>query len=110
VMSGLERCRRLGADRVVVLPYLLFADVLSVRIRQQSAGWATANPEVGVLDADVIGGAEELSGLVLERYREAVADGADEADGVDGLGESDSEDGLEQAPETSSSDGDARSH
>jgi sirohydrochlorin cobaltochelatase len=101
VMSGLERCRRLGASSVVVLPYLLFADVLSIRVRQQSAGWATANPGVEVRDADVIGSAEELSGLVLERYREAVADGTDGVDGQDGQG---------QPPDTSSDDGHAPTH
>jgi sirohydrochlorin cobaltochelatase len=72
VASGLDRCRKLGAKTVVVLPYLLFAGALSERVRQQSAGWAAANPDVEVRNADVIGSGEELTGLVLERYREAV--------------------------------------
>ena len=116
VMSGLERCRKLGASSVVVLPYLLFSDVLSIRIRQQSAGWAAANLEVEVRDADVIGGAEELGGLVLERYGEAVADGTDgqagpdSQDGSNGQDRLDSQDGREQPPDTSGDDGHAPTH
>ena len=71
VASGLDRCRKLGAAKVVVLPYLLFAGILGERVRQQSAGWAAANRDVEVRDAEVLGGAEELAGLVMERYREA---------------------------------------
>ncbi|MFI1415433.1 sirohydrochlorin chelatase [Streptomyces sp. NPDC020707] len=73
VPSGLERCVKLGARRIVVLPYFLFTGTLPERIRQQSEGWATARPEVEVLRADVIGPAPELFGLVMERYRETPA-------------------------------------
>lgn len=74
VASGLDRCRKLGARKVVVLPYFLFAGGLSKRVRQQSEGWGVANRDVEVVPADVIGGEQELAGLVLERYREAVAE------------------------------------
>lgn len=76
VASGLDRCRRLGATTVVVLPYFLFDGALSGRVRQQSAGWAAANREVEVRNADVLGVTEELADAVLERYREAVEGGA----------------------------------
>ncbi|MGH3309262.1 MAG: sirohydrochlorin chelatase [Streptomyces sp.] len=72
VASGLDRCRKLGATKVVVLPYFLFTGILPERVRQQSAGWAAANPSVEVVNADVIGPTEELAGLVFERYHEAV--------------------------------------
>ncbi|MER5969940.1 sirohydrochlorin chelatase [Streptomyces sp. NPDC002055] len=78
VPSGLDRCLRLGAQRIVVLPYFLFAGALPDRARQQSEGWASAHPEVEVVSADVIGPAEELADLVLERYREAVGGGPEQ--------------------------------
>jgi sirohydrochlorin cobaltochelatase len=72
VAAGLERCRRLGARRVVVLPYFLFAGVLPDRVNRQAGAWAAAHPEVEVRRAGVMGASEELAGLVLERYREAL--------------------------------------
>jgi sirohydrochlorin cobaltochelatase len=72
VPSGLERCARLGARRIVVLPYFLFTGVLPDRVRRQTEEWAAAHPEVQVRSADVIGPEPELLDLVLERYEEAV--------------------------------------
>ncbi|MFE0103064.1 sirohydrochlorin chelatase [Streptomyces sp. NPDC059009] len=72
VPSGLDRCVRLGARRVVVLPYFLFTGILPDRVRQQTEGWAAAHPDVEVHSADVIGPEEELLDLVMERYEEAV--------------------------------------
>jgi sirohydrochlorin cobaltochelatase len=73
VPSGLDRCVKLGARRIVVLPYFLFTGILPDRVRQQTEGWAAAHPEVEVVSADVIGPEPELLDLVMERYREAVA-------------------------------------
>ena len=64
VAEGLERCRRLGAERIVVLPYFLFRGVLPDRIAEQAEGYDVA---------PVIGDCDELADLVLERYAEAVA-------------------------------------
>jgi sirohydrochlorin cobaltochelatase len=72
VPSGLDRCARLGARRVVVLPYFLFTGILPERVRQQAEGWAAAHPEVEVRQADVIGPEPELAELVMERYRETL--------------------------------------
>jgi sirohydrochlorin cobaltochelatase len=72
VASGLDRCRMLGAKKVVVLPYFLFTGVLPERVRMQAEGWSVANPGVEVVSADVMGGTDELADLVVERYREAV--------------------------------------
>nr|WP_206441681.1 sirohydrochlorin chelatase [Streptomyces boncukensis] len=73
VYAGLERCRKLGAQRVVVLPYFLFTGVLPDRVVGQSREWAEANPGTEVLNADVLGPTDELAELVMERYREALA-------------------------------------
>ncbi|MER5524401.1 sirohydrochlorin chelatase [Streptomyces sp. NPDC002677] len=74
VPSGLDRCLKLGARRIVVLPYFLFTGILPERVRQQTEGWAAAHPEAEVRSADVIGPEPELLDLVMERYREAAAD------------------------------------
>jgi sirohydrochlorin cobaltochelatase len=73
VPSGLDRCARLGAGRIVVLPYFLFTGILPDRVRRQTEDWAAAHPEVEVRSADVIGPEPELLDLVWERYEEAVA-------------------------------------
>ncbi|MET7455641.1 sirohydrochlorin chelatase [Streptomyces sp. NPDC005574] len=72
VPSGLDRCLRLGARRIVVLPYFLFTGILPERVRRQTGDWAAAHPEVEVRSADVIGPEPELLDLVMERYEEAV--------------------------------------
>ncbi|MEY9990348.1 sirohydrochlorin cobaltochelatase [Streptomyces sp. V4I8] len=72
VPSGLDRCVKLGARRIVVLPYFLFPGVLPERVRDQTEGWAEAHPETEVRSADVIGPVPELLDLVMERYEEAV--------------------------------------
>lgn len=73
VAAGLDRCRRLGARNVVVLPYFLFTGVLPVRVAEQAARWAHGHPGVPVACAGVIGDCDELADVVLERYREALA-------------------------------------
>ncbi|MEV0265576.1 sirohydrochlorin chelatase [Streptomyces sp. NPDC050617] len=72
VPSGLDRCVRLGARRIVVLPYVLFSGALPDRVRMQTEGWAAAHPEVEVVAAEAIGPAEELVELVVGRYEEVV--------------------------------------
>jgi sirohydrochlorin cobaltochelatase len=72
VAAGLDRCRRLGARRVVVLPYFLFTGVLPVRVTGQARAWAAAHPDVAVACADVIGDCDELASVVVERYGEAL--------------------------------------
>ncbi|WP_433174615.1 sirohydrochlorin chelatase [Actinoallomurus sp. CA-150999] len=69
VPEGLERCRRLGARRVVVLPYFLFPGVLPDRVAEQ----AGAYEGLEVRCADVIGDCDGLADVVLERYEEALA-------------------------------------
>jgi sirohydrochlorin cobaltochelatase len=72
VPSGLDRCAKLGAQRIVVLPYFLFTGILPDRVRQQTEQWAAAHPGADVRSADVIGPEPELLDLVMERYEEAV--------------------------------------
>ena len=64
VPAAIDRCRRLGAERVAVVPYFLFTGVLVERIGEQAvAAGATPHPHLGV--------DPRLVDLVFERYREA---------------------------------------
>jgi sirohydrochlorin cobaltochelatase len=71
VPEGLERCRRLGAERVVVVPYFLFTGVLERRIRDQAAQYAERTG-LEVCVSGYFGPDPAIAALVLERYREAV--------------------------------------
>ena len=70
VPAALDRARRLGFEKVVVLPYFLFAGVLPDRIVAQTAAWAQAHPAVEVRTAGLIGPSERLAALVRERWSE----------------------------------------
>ena len=72
VAEGLDRCRKLGAKRVVVFSYFLFTGVLEERIRERSAEFAASNPDVAVDYAGYFGPHERVADLLLDRYREAV--------------------------------------
>ena len=73
VPQALERCRRLGADRIVVFSYFLFTGVLEDRIRAQAQQWAAGRPGVTVTSAGYLGPDDRLAGLLLERYDQARA-------------------------------------
>lgn len=72
VVTGLARCRALGARRVVVAPYFLFDGVLPRRVVAQAEGFAAEHDDVDVRVAGYLGDCDELAGLVVERYREAL--------------------------------------
>jgi sirohydrochlorin cobaltochelatase len=72
VPAALERARRLGAERIVVAPYFLFAGVLPDRVTAQAGAFAEQHRGIDVRVAGLIGACDELAGLVLERYAEAL--------------------------------------
>jgi cobalt/nickel transport system ATP-binding protein len=73
VAEALERCRRLGTQRIVVMPFLLFTGVLVPRIYDQASAWSDEHPDVVVRGAGHLGPDRRLARVVLERYREALA-------------------------------------
>jgi sirohydrochlorin cobaltochelatase len=73
VTEGLDRCRLLGARRIVVARYFLFPGVLPDRVAQQAADYARAHPELDIRCAEVLGDCDEIAALVYERYQEALA-------------------------------------
>ena len=76
VPAALERCRLLGARRIVVVPYFLFTGILVDRIGDQVTEWAAAHPGVDARPGPHLGADPRIAGLVLERYRVALAGGA----------------------------------
>jgi len=70
--EGLERCRRLGALRIVTLPYFLFTGRLERRIRAECAAFGAAHPALDVRVAGYLGPDARVARLVLARWREAV--------------------------------------
>ncbi len=73
VAQGLERCRLLGARRIVVARYFLFPGVLPDRVAEQAAAYAAVHPELDIACTDVLGDCDEIAALVYERYHEALA-------------------------------------
>jgi sirohydrochlorin ferrochelatase len=73
VPAALERCRLLGAARIVVVPYFLFTGILVDRIADQVSGWAAAHPGVHARPGPHLGADPRIARLVLERYAEALA-------------------------------------
>jgi sirohydrochlorin ferrochelatase len=72
VPNALERCRRLGATTVAVVPYFLFTGILVDRIHAQADAWAAEHPDVTVRHGRHLGPDPRLARLVLERHREAI--------------------------------------
>lgn len=70
--SALTRCRRLGATRIVVLPYFLFTGVLPDRITEQTTRWAAANPATAVVVSEHLGVDPRLVRLAWSRFDEAL--------------------------------------
>ena len=72
VPDALERCRRLGARTIAVVPYFLFTGVLVDRIEAQTAAWAAGHPDLTVRPGRHLGADRRIARLVLDRHREAV--------------------------------------
>jgi sirohydrochlorin cobaltochelatase len=73
VGEGLERCRRLGARRVIVARYFLFPGVLPDRVAAQARTYAAAHPELDVRCSGVLDDCDGLAEILAQRYREALA-------------------------------------
>ncbi|EHN12368.1 ATPase component NikO of energizing module of nickel ECF transporter [Patulibacter medicamentivorans] len=70
VPDALERCRRLGATTIAVVPFFLFTGVLLHRIYEQAAAWAQEHPELTVRGGPHLGADRRLARVALDRYRE----------------------------------------
>jgi len=73
VATGIQNCIKLGAKRVVVLPYLLFTGRIDKRIIELSAALAAQYPEVEILNAAALGIQDGVLEAVAQRYSEALS-------------------------------------
>ncbi|HWC39722.1 MAG TPA: sirohydrochlorin chelatase [Acidimicrobiales bacterium] len=76
VTDALDRCRRLGAASIAVVPYFLFTGLLVERISRQARDWAAEHPDTGVVVGRELGPDDRVASLVIERYDEARGGGA----------------------------------
>jgi sirohydrochlorin cobaltochelatase len=83
VPMGIERCARLGARRLLVIPYFLHTGVLVKRIAQQAAAADANHPGLDIAVGEPMGVHPNLVRLILKRTR----DPRDEA-ATDGLADS----------------------
>lgn len=72
VQAGIERCVRLGARRVVVLPYLLFTGRICKRIGEQARALQAQHPNVEILVAGHLGCHAHIADVVQQRYQETL--------------------------------------
>ncbi len=72
VAAGIARCARLGARRVVVLPYLLFTGRICRSIGEQSRRAAAQSPEVEVLVAGHLGLHPAVVEAAAQRYQQVL--------------------------------------
>jgi sirohydrochlorin cobaltochelatase len=71
VPAGLDRCARLGARRIVLVPYVLFGAAAAGRARLQAEGWAEAHPGIEVRHAEPLGPDEDLAEVVAACWEQA---------------------------------------
>lgn len=73
VTAVLERCIRLGAERIVILPFLLFTGRIHQGIVRQAEAVATAHPHIELRCAFHLHGHPGVVEALLQRYTEAIA-------------------------------------
>lgn len=74
VDEGIERCIRLGAKKVIVLPYFLFTGVLIKRLEGMMVQFQTQFPDVECKLAGYFGYHPKLQTIIKERVDEALRD------------------------------------
>ncbi|MBI4229309.1 MAG: sirohydrochlorin chelatase [Planctomycetes bacterium] len=71
--AGLARCARLGAKRIVVVPWLLFTGILHKRVATILESFRQANPGIEVVETAEIGPDDRLLNVVVRRIADAEA-------------------------------------
>lgn len=73
VEEGIHRCIRLGAKRIVILPYLLFTGILMKRLITFTSRFQQQYPEIEFDLGHYFGAHRYLQEVVMERVKEAFA-------------------------------------
>ncbi|ASS76479.1 sirohydrochlorin chelatase [Tumebacillus algifaecis] len=69
--GGVERCVKLGAKRIFILPYFLFTGVLIKRMESMTEAFQQTYPDVQMVMADYFGFHDNLVNIIHERAVEA---------------------------------------
>ncbi|MHB8577339.1 MAG: sirohydrochlorin chelatase [Dehalococcoidia bacterium] len=69
--EGLERCLRLGARRVVVVPHMLFTGTLTKRTELFASQFQARHPELDIAVASPLGTQDDVLAVVEQRIHEA---------------------------------------
>lgn len=72
VMEGIQQCVNQGAQRVILLPYLLFSGTLTRRVAAVADAAQAQCPSIEILRARHLGGHNALRAMVRERINEAM--------------------------------------
>lgn len=75
VETVIERCVKLGARRIVTLPYLLFTGIIRKRLDERALATGTRYPDVDILTAEHLSSHPGIVEAVLYRY-EQLLDGS----------------------------------
>ncbi|WNS46556.1 precorrin-3B C(17)-methyltransferase [Paenibacillus sp. MMS20-IR301] len=70
--EGLERCLKLGARKIIVVPYLLFTGVLMKQFSEITAQFAADHPEIEVAAGRQLGAHPLLIDMLAERVEETL--------------------------------------
>lgn len=76
LQEGLDKLKRLGYKKIVVIAYFLFTGVLEQRIRNQSIEWGKEN-DIQLTVADYFGPDDLIAEMVWLRYDETVTGSID---------------------------------
>lgn len=72
VEEGIERCVKLGAKKIIMLPYFLFTGILMERMHDLRQQFSEKYPTCDIQIADYFGFHERLQNVLLERVEQAV--------------------------------------
>ena len=72
VEEGIDRCVRLGAKKIIMLPYFLFTGILIERMHKMCESYQTRYPLVEIQIADYFGYHPKLQHVLIERAEQAM--------------------------------------
>ncbi|MGG0655828.1 sirohydrochlorin chelatase [Rummeliibacillus pycnus] len=72
VEQGIERCVKLGAKKIIMLPYFLFTGILMERMQGMRADFASIHPEIDVKLANYFGYHPTLKTVLNDRVAESL--------------------------------------
>ncbi len=76
IETAITRCVKLGARRIVTLPYLLFTGIIRTRLDAKALATQSLYPQVEILTAEHLGAHHDILEAVLYRYEQTLHDTA----------------------------------